>query len=237
MRDLELRNHSGAVELRAGTKGAVLRGYASVFNKLSQNLGGFVERVDPAAFNKSLADGVPVVGRFNHEDNFLLGTTEGETLRLLADGTGLNYEIDLPDTTAGRDVKVLAERGDLRYSSFAFRTMDDEWDLTPEGFPMRTLLSVHLVDVAPVVNPAYRDTTTGLRSFATAFGLSIEEVKAEAQANNLRRLLEKQGAPAGNSSAPAGDSSRAHGNGDPEQSGQGDTHPLLTDALRRLARF
>lgn len=102
---------------------------------------------------------------------------------------------------------------------------------------MRTLLSVQLVDVAPVVNPAYRDTTTGLRSFASAFGLSIEEVKAEAQANNLRRLLEKQGAPAGNSSAPAGDSSRAHGNGDPEQSGQGDTHPLLTDALRRLARF
>lgn len=234
MRELELRNHSGAVELRAGSKGAVLRGYASVFNKLSQNLGGFVERVDPNAFNKSLADGVPVVGRFNHEDNYLLGTTEGGTLRLLADGVGLQYEIDLPDTSAGRDVKVLAERGDLRYSSFAFRTMDDEWDLTPEGFPLRTLLSVQLVDVAPVVNPAYRDTTTGLRSFADHFGLGIEQVKAAAREQQLRSLFdaaqrqEEQDKP---------ESSRAHGNGDPGKGGQDEIHPLLTERLRRLQRL
>jgi HK97 family phage prohead protease len=231
MRDLELRNHSGAVELRAGGKGSVLAGYASVFNKLSQNLGGFVERVDPAAFNKSLADGVPVVGRFNHEDNYLLGTTEGGTLRLLVDGTGLHYEIDLPDTSAGRDVKVLAERGDLTRSSFAFRTLDDEWDLTPEGFPLRTLLSVQLVDVAPVVNPAYRDTTTGLRSFAAAFGVPLEEVQAEARANNLRALLEKQ------SEKKGSESSRAHGNGDPGKGGQDEIHPLLTERLRRLQRL
>ena len=192
MRELELRNHSGAVEFRASDKGNVLAGYASVFNRNSQNLGGFVERVDPAAFNKSLADGVPVFARYNHEDNFLLGTTEAETLRLSVDGTGLHYEVDLPDTTAGRDVSALASRGDLRYSSFAFRTLDDEWDFTPEGFPLRTLLGVQLVDVAPVVNPAYRDTTTGLRSFAEHFELDLEQVKREAQKGGtcLRSLVE-----------------------------------------------
>jgi len=227
MRDLELRNHSGAVEFRASEKGlGVLTGYASVFNKLSQNLGGFVERVDPAAFNKSLADAVPVFARFNHEDNFLLGTTEAETLRLSVDGTGLRYEVDLPDTSAGRDVKVLAERGDLRHSSFAFRTLDDEWDFTPEGFPLRTLLGVQLVDVAPVVNPAYRDTTTGLRSLAEHLNVGIEQVKQAAAAGDLRSLF--------SSEANNNNDSRAHGDGDAENSGQVANHP---DLSARLLRF
>lgn len=168
--EIERRYHTARIELRASTNGiGVLFGYAAVFNRYSQNLGGFVEQVDPNAFNKSLADAAEVLGRFNHSDDGLLGTTSAETLRLGVDGTGLWYEIDLPDTTTGRDVKALAERGDLRFSSFAFRTMDDEWGYTNEDFPLRTLKAVQLVDVAPVVNPAYRDTTTGLRSLVQRF--------------------------------------------------------------------
>lgn len=221
MRDLELRNHSGAVEFRASDKGGTLVGYASVFNKLSQNLGGFVERVDPGAFNKSLADGVPVFARYNHDDNHLLGTTEAETLRLLVDGTGLRYEVDLPDTSSGRDVRVLAERGDLRHSSFAFRTLDDDWDFTPEGFPLRTLLAVQLVDVAPVNNPAYRDTTTGLRSLADHLKLGIEQVKEAAAQGDLRSLFD-----AGKNSGPTG--------ADTDAGGQVENHPLLSIYRRKL---
>lgn len=224
MRDLELRSLPGRVELRASERGGigVLAGYASVFNKLSQNLGGFVERVDPTAFNKSLADGLPVVARFNHENNFLLGTTEADTLRLSVDGTGLLYEVDLPDTTAGRDVKILAERGDLRYSSFAFRVPEggDSWDFTPEGFPLRTLTGVQLHDVAPVVDPAYRDTTTGLRSLARHFDLDPEEVKREAAKGNLRALF------ASDKETPP--------QGEPDTSGQVANHPLLSARQRIL---
>lgn len=193
MRDVEIRTLPGVVEFRAADSGKKLAGYAAVFNKRSQNLGGFVEEVDPVAFNKSLGDGVPVLARFNHEDQFLLGTTEAETLRLVTDGTGLHYEVDLPDTSTGRDVAVLAERGDLRYSSFAFRTISDSWGETEEGFPLRRLTAVQLVDVAPVVNPAYRDTTTGLRSLAEHYKLDPDEVKAEALKGNLRRLLDRKG--------------------------------------------
>lgn len=191
MRDIELRALPGRVEFRASDKGpGVLRGYAAVFNKLSQNLGGFVERVDPGAFNKSLADGGNVFARFNHDDMHLLGTLAAETLRLAVDGTGLHYEVDLPDTSSGRDVAKLAERGDLQHSSFAFRTISDDWGETEEGFPLRTLTAVQLVDVAPVVNPAYRDTTTGLRSFAQAHKLDLAEVRNAAEAGKLKTLLE-----------------------------------------------
>lgn len=211
MRDMEIRSLPGVVEFRASERGGKLAGYAAVFNKRSQNLGGFVEQVDPVAFNKSLSDGIPVFARFNHEDNFLLGSTEAETLRLAVDGTGLHYEVDLPDTSAGRDVRVLAERGDLRYSSFAFRTISDSWGETEEGFPLRTLTAVQLVDVAPVVNPAYRDTTTGLRSLAQHFKLDPAAVIEEAQKGNLRALLDHK---------------------EPERSGQVANHPKL--AVRRL---
>jgi HK97 family phage prohead protease len=227
MRETEVRNHSGAVELRASDKGiGVLTGYGAVFNKLSQNLGGFVERVDPSAFNKSLADGGPVFGRFNHESNFLLGTTAAGTLRLSVDGTGLRYEIDLPDTQAGRDVKVLAERGDLQHSSFAFRTITDEWDVTPEGFPLRTLTGVQLIDVAPVVDPAYRDTTTGLRSLADHFHVPLEDVRAAvAGGRNLRELIAEK--------TDDEKESRAHGGG-ADTEGQGATHPSVKALRMRL---
>ena len=164
-RELEIRTAAHAVELRAGTSGlGVLAGYAAVFNRHSQNLGGFVERVDPAAFTKSLADGLPVMARGNHSDAMLLGTTWAGTLRLSVDGTGLLYEVDLPDTSAGRDFRALAGRGDVKWSSFAFRTIEDEWGVTEQGFPLRTLLAVQLVDVAPVNSPAYLDTSVAARS-------------------------------------------------------------------------
>ncbi|MHA7292619.1 HK97 family phage prohead protease [Arthrobacter sp. HLT1-21] len=222
LRELELRHVNQPVHYRAVDGGlGILSGYAAVFNKLSQNLGGFVERVDPSAFNKSIADQVPVLARYNHDDNHLLGTTEGTTLRLEVDGTGLRYDVDLPDTSAGRDVKVLAQRGDLRYSSFAFRTVDDDWDFTPEGFPMRTLLALQLVDVAPVNNPAYRDTTTGLRSLAERLHMDLSEVR-EAKPELLReRLLHPQDSAAEQQRQSA-------------QDGQDEIHPDLSIYRRRL---
>lgn len=193
VRDTELRQLPGAVELRASTTGGpgVLVGYAAVFNKRSQNLGGFVEQIDPEAFNKSLGDNVPVVARFNHKDDFLLGTTEAGTLVLSKDGTGLRYEVDLPDTSVGRDLAVLATRGDVRYSSFAFQTIADDWGFTEEDFPLRTLRAVKLMDVAPVVSPAYRDTTAGLRSFAAQYDVPLDRVKAASDAGELRSLLQQ----------------------------------------------
>lgn len=211
MRDVEKRNLPGVVELRESEVGPALVGYAAVFNRYSQNLGGFVEQVDPGAFNKSLADNVPVFARFNHDSSLLLGTTEAGTLRLEVDGTGLRYMVELPDTQAGRDVRALAKRGDLRYSSFAFQTLEDEWDLTPDGFPLRTLNAVRLVDVAPVTDPAYRDTTTGMRSLAAKLDLPLDQVRSMVlnHTDEVRSLL----------------TSDAHGDRNKDDQGQVDNHP------------
>lgn len=180
MRELERRYVARAMEWRAASEGqglGTLHGYAAVFNTYSQNLGGFVEQVAPGAFNKSLGDGARVLCRYNHDDNQLLGTTDAGTLRLEIDNTGLVYDVDLPDTTSGRDCSILARRTDLRFSSFAFYCIEDEWSVTPQGFPLRTLIACQLVDVAPVNSPAYLDSSVAVRSLAAR----IQDPVAEAR--------------------------------------------------------
>ncbi len=167
MREIERRTVTIPVEWRASADGVgpgTLYGYAAKFNKDSQDLGGFIETIAPGAFTKTLKDGARVLARYNHKDSHLLGTTEAGTLRVSTDAVGLPYEVDLPDTTSGRDVAALAARGDVRYSSFAFYCIADEWSFPEDGPARRVLREVQLVDVAPVNSPAYLDTTVAKRS-------------------------------------------------------------------------
>jgi len=189
MRETEVRHTSGVVQLRAAEEGNRLGGYALKFNRLSQNLGGFVERIAPGALTKTLRDGGDVLARFQHEDHYLLGRTTSGTLRLALTDEGLDYEVDLPDTDYAHNLAALAARGDVQHSSFAFHTLDDEWGFTEQGFPLRTLLEIQLVDVAPVVQPAYLDTTSGLRSLAESRHLDLDAVRAAAASDGLADVL------------------------------------------------
>lgn len=182
------------VEVRDKKSGVrTIGGYASVFNRYSDNLGGFIEQVAPGAFNRSNGAGFPnVVARYNHDDAFLLGTTAAGTLRMSIDETGLLYDVDMPNSRA--DVVELVERGDVRQSSFAFQVEADDWSETDQGVPLRTLQAVKLIDVAPVNTPAYADSTVALRSLATKFDADFEEVRSMAKNNDLRRLLRRSDA-------------------------------------------
>lgn len=198
MTDAERRFTSVAVEVRAGSnEKRTIGGYAAKFDRMSQNLGGFVERIDPAAFNKSRGDGWQgVIARYNHDDNQLLGTIGGGTLRLGIDDVGLTYDVDLPAARA--DVYELVQRGDVRQSSFAFMTFEDDWSVTDQNFPMRTLLSVRLMDVAPVNSPAYLDTSVAARgldqalaSLALKFSADVEEVRRRAAEQRLIEFFKR----------------------------------------------
>jgi HK97 family phage prohead protease len=196
--DIERRYTSGdtgKAELRADNGEKRIGGYAASFNRQSKNLGGFIEVVDPIAFNQSRGDGWPdVIARYNHDDNQLLGTTAAGTLRMSLDQYGLAYDV-LPPKAMGYVVE-LVERGDVRKSSFAFRTVSDDWTTTDQGYPLRRLTGVQLVDVAPVNTPAYNDTSAGLRSLASKFDADLEEVRSMAQADELRKFFVRTDGPA-----------------------------------------
>jgi len=190
--EVERRNTVLTVELRhdAGNKREI-GGYAALFNRDSKNM-PYIERVMPSFFAKSRADGWPgtgagVVCRYNHDDMYLLGTTRSGTLRLSTDEQGLDYTVDVPEHR--KDVMELVSRGDITQSSFAFIVTDEEWDHTESGTALRKLVQGKLIDVAPVVTPAYEDTTVGLRSLARAHGVPEEDVFSLAEQRELRKLF------------------------------------------------
>ena len=49
----------------------VVMGHAAIFNTLSEDLGGFRERIEPGAFDGVLENDVRAY--FNHDPNYLLG--------------------------------------------------------------------------------------------------------------------------------------------------------------------
>lgn len=156
------------VERRDGAP-AKLVGYAAIFNELSEDLGGFREKIVPGAFRKAVAED-DIRALFNHNPDHVLGRTKSGTLRLTEDDKGLRMEVDLPDTQVARDLAVSIERGDITGQSFAFRVRPggQSFDQDKDGKTIRTLSDVALYDVGPVVYPAYLKTEISLRSLQDA---------------------------------------------------------------------
>ena len=154
------------IELRAGEgddSPQVLVGYAALYDELSEDLGGFRERIAHGAFAKALGGDVRAL--FNHDPNLIIGRTKSKTLRLVEDQRGLRAEITLPNTSAARDLLESVQVGNVDQMSFGFRTRADNWDEV-DGKIVRTLLEVELFDVSPVTFPAYPQTEIAKRSMA-----------------------------------------------------------------------
>ena len=159
------RRYVPAQELRAITDEDGLRhitGYAVVFNSLSEDLGGFKEKVDPGTFTKTIK-GNDIRALKNHNDDYVLGRNKSETLALTEDKHGLAVDIIPPDTQWAKDLMISIDRGDIDQMSFGFSTISDRWE-TKDGIEIRTLEEVRLFDVSPVTFPAYPDTEVALRS-------------------------------------------------------------------------
>jgi uncharacterized protein len=159
-------------ELRAAPSGRRLEGYAAVFNSLSEPLGGFVERILPGAFSRSLREGADVRALVDHLPSNILGRTKSRTLRLSEDSKGLHFDIpELPNTNAGNDILESVKRGDVSQCSFGFVLKQERW---VTGTPrIRELIDVDLFDVSVVTYPAYEATSVSVRSnygAAASFG-------------------------------------------------------------------
>ena len=141
-----------------------LMGYASVYGPLSEDLGGFRERISPAAFTRTLEDkSADVRALINHDSSLVLGRRSAGTLKLNTDKNGLGVEIYPPDTSYAKDLLALIERGDVNQMSFGFIVRADEWTIE-ETVRVRTVTDVELIEVSVVTIPAYPDTTVAIRS-------------------------------------------------------------------------
>jgi len=139
-------------------EGRKLWGYAAVWDSptiIHEGRRNYTEIVRRSAFATISQD---VICTFNHDPSKLLGRVSSGTLQLKQDEHGLRFEVDLPDTATGQEVRQLAERGEITAASFAFAVKSDKWNKDT-----RELLDLDLFELGPVALAAYPQTEIGLR--------------------------------------------------------------------------
>lgn len=145
---------------RADVNEGVLSGYAAVFDQPTTRQAQFAgsETIARSAFDAVLGD--DVVALVDHDPSKLLARTSSQTLRLSVDDHGLAFQLDLPDTSLGRDVAELVRRGDLTGMSFSAAV--GELERVKGGVVHRSF--GRLLDVSVVTRPAYLGTSVVARN-------------------------------------------------------------------------
>jgi HK97 family phage prohead protease len=156
------------VEFRASeSDGTTLEGYAAVFNEwtdIRDSMGTYRERIAPGAFKRSLGQRTPVV-QFDHGAHPLLGSLPLGTLTVAReDRNGLFVRVKLSDNWLIQPFRDAIRDGAVDGMSFRFRPIDDEWTTDADGKELRTIKEVELLELGPVVFPAYPQTTVAVRS-------------------------------------------------------------------------
>jgi uncharacterized protein len=181
----EVRSLVQPVETRADGDKMTVTGYAAVFGQETNIAGEFIEVIEQGAFTRSITCD-DVLALYQHNPCSILGRKSTGTLRMKQDAKGLAVEIDLPNTTNGRDVRELISRGDISGMSFGFWVPDalsEKWDFTFDP-PRRRIMNVELYEVSIVANPAYAGTSVALRSRDNARAAS--EIRSFVPASRLR---------------------------------------------------
>ena len=156
-------------EIRSNADGSrTISGYAVTWQDLSQDLGGFKEKVQKGAFTQSLRDR-DVMILYGHDQNQILGRVSSGTLTLAEDERGLKFSCKLPNTSTANDLVELMSRQDVRSMSFGFSVPEggDDWQ-DINGQVVRTLLQVVLYEISVVGDPAYTTSSVNLRSAPAA---------------------------------------------------------------------
>lgn len=159
--------------------GRTLEGYAAVFNDwtdIRDSAGTYREQIAPGAFKRSLGQRTPVL-QFDHGQHPLIGSLPLGSLSVLReDRNGLFVRAKLSDNWLVQPVRDAIRDGGITGMSFRFKVIADEWGTDDEGREIRTIREVELLELGPVVFPAYQQTSVAVRSLVGALD---DETRAE----------------------------------------------------------
>jgi HK97 family phage prohead protease len=155
MKEYEKRTNIGNVECRQTDDGETyIEGRGIVFNEISEDLGGFQERIMPEAVAD--IDWGDVYSFINHNPNIVMGRTRSKTMTIEVRDDGVHYSVK-PPKSAGRYIENI-QRGDIDGSSFMFRIAEngDVWQKRDGQVPLRTITKFEKIkEMGAVVGPAY----------------------------------------------------------------------------------
>ena len=164
--------------------GFTLEGYGAVFGqatRIDSWEGTFDEVIDRGAFSKTLSERTPVL-QFDHGRDPATGSVPiGSIQEIRGDDHGLFVQARLHDNARVEPIRQAIASGAVDGMSFRFQVVRDDWDESRDT-PLRTLKEVSLLEVGPVVFPAYAGASVGVRSIlATLDGderaALIEEIR------------------------------------------------------------
>lgn len=192
--EIERRYTTGNVEFKGVDNGiGVIRGYALKFG-VSYNMGWFTEEVDRRALENADISDVRVLQ--DHVSHLILGRTKAGTASVGIDDVGLWYEVNLPDSPNGHNVRVAVSRGDVDQSSWGFMLRvskdgnGDRWERR-DGKEHRILTDVATVfDTSPVTFAANPDTSVAKRSFDILQQSETEKTRQQIETENTETEID-----------------------------------------------
>ncbi|WP_283593507.1 phage major capsid protein [Limosilactobacillus galli] len=145
-----------------------IEGYALKFNQPSNNLGGFVEVIDPKALDN--VDLSKVVMLDQHDFSKPLASVEAGTLNLDVDDQGLHFVAQLDDNVSyAKDTFNNVKNGNINSMSFRFDSNDGSDTWTRNGDQVvRTVNQIkNLFEVSTVTVPAYDSSNVDVSNVTT----------------------------------------------------------------------
>lgn len=160
-------------------EGLIVQGYIAV-NAPSHILGGenkkkWREVIEPGTFKNALAKARRLKQEIDflaeHDNKKILASTLNNSLFLEEDEVGLYINARISETTWGKDLYVLVRDGIIKGLSFGMKVLQEEWTMSADGLPLRTISSIDLFEISALKVPAYPTTLLESR------GLEVAEVE------------------------------------------------------------
>ncbi len=111
------------MELRAsqGDEGSLMvSGRAASYDCLSEDMGGWRERIKPGTFTRSLQGKKDVLFNVNHDPQYMLARRSSKTLSVSETASGIEFSARLdPQVSYARDAFQNVRNGNLKECSFA----------------------------------------------------------------------------------------------------------------------
>ena len=192
------------IRIRSGGDGRTVEAYAAVFNSetpIHDRDGQYLERIDPAAFNKAINDAAPAGSRtgwltkvmFNHgrdmygrpSDRFAMPIGTPEEIR--ADSRGLLTITRYARTSSADEALELIREGEITAQSFQGSFLRSDTPTPRGGFKpdkdgnLRTVTrqEISLKEYGPAIFAAYADAAiVGVRAELEVAALSDEQILA-----------------------------------------------------------
>lgn len=195
MEQMEVRVLSS--HINSNDNDLVVEGLVNQTESLSHVLGRhkkFREKIKKGAFQEAINESRRIDFLAEHKQDFLLATTENNSLELWEDNEGLKMRAKIAPTSYGKDFYTLMSEKLISHMSFGFRVLKDSWKSGIDGIYERTVEKLELKEVSVVRNPAYPASAISARGIELVEDVEIpDEIRSEeVQEEKVEEVVEEK---------------------------------------------